>query len=150
MMKNLILAALGTAAMNMSGSAAAQSYFMNDAQYRAEARMQVGLVIPFGSAGKKVENTPRLAFTVSRHRYSMTEPVYRPFRKLSQQNQLAISLDAKPQLFLNGRTVAVEDRNLNLSSGAGIAIGVVALVGLVSVITLADSVDAIQDLTDPD
>ncbi|WP_422345417.1 hypothetical protein [Parasphingorhabdus sp.] len=149
-MRNLALAAAGIAAINMSSAVAAQSYFMNDGQYKPEARMQVGLVVPFGSAGKKDEHAPRLAFTVSRHRYSMTEPVYRRFHELSRQNQLAVSLDAKPQLFLNGQAVEIADRNFNLSTGAGVAIGVVTLVGLLSVITLADSVDAIEDLTDPD
>lgn len=150
MMKKLVLALLGIVAINMSSLAGAQSYFMNGAQYQPEARIAVGLILPLGSAAKKSAYKPRLAFTVSRHRYATTEPVYQSFRELSQQNQLAFSLDAEPQLFLNGQAVKLKDRRFNLSTGAGIAIGAVALIGVVAVVTTADSVDAIQDLTDPD
>lgn len=113
---------------------AAQSYFMNDGQYRSETRMQVGLVIPFGSASRKIDRTPRLALTMASHRYSITESALRPIRSLDRKNSIALTLDDAPQLMLNGRQITKPGENLNLSTGAGIAIGVVAVVGLTALV----------------
>lgn len=149
MMRNATISTAFAMTILASAPAAAQSYFINDGQYRPETRMQVGLVIPLASHGEKIGNAPRLAFTLARHRYSETETVFRPSRITTQSNQLALTLNSTPRFLLNGRAMEKTDGKLGLSTGAGIAIGVSAVAGLLLIVA-AEGSDNITDLVNPD
>ncbi len=118
----------------ISAPVAAQSHFLNDGQYRSETRLQVGLLIPFGANSGENDRTPRLAVTMANHRYSLSETAFRPTYQLERKNRIAFTLDNKATLMFNGRPVTNVDEKHNLSTGATIAIGIVAIVGIAAIV----------------
>lgn len=149
MITKIVSRSLIAAALFSSASINAQSYFMNDGQHIRESRMQVGLVVPIGPATTKSNQTPRLSFSLARHRYSWTETNFRPLQRQIQHNRFSLTLENDPVMMLNGKRLQDENGKLNLTTGAGIAIGAGVLAGVLLFATL-ETADEINDLVDPD
>ncbi|APZ97238.1 hypothetical protein BWQ93_01055 [Sphingopyxis sp. QXT-31] len=114
----LLAAALTTPALAQSAG------FRDTGLGRTEGLVGIGFTLPLGN-GRKAE-PPRLELRLARDTINIdgSRQSNREARRF--ESRIGIALDGQQSLLLNGRPVERKQRN-NLSTEAGIAIGVVAV-----------------------
>ena len=124
--------ATGLALLAIGTSAAAQTQIGASPSGPRDARVQIGVIVPFGSAGSTAERAPRVEVwsdqrepaqrTTTPLRLDRDEPTVRRVR-------LGVTLQQHPQLTLNGREMPQQDSRHGVSAlgWAGIGLGVVVL-----------------------
>ncbi|KTE32605.1 hypothetical protein ATE62_17970 [Sphingopyxis sp. HIX] len=118
MMAVLLAAALTTPALGQSAG------FRDQGLGRAEGIVGVGFTLPLGG-GRKAE-PPRLELRMARDTINMDGSRQSDRETRRFESRVGIALDGEQSLLLNGRALERKQRN-NLSTEAGIAIGVVAV-----------------------
>jgi hypothetical protein len=126
----LLLLALGAAATAQSTSTMSQT---GPQAGMREARVQAGIVIPFGRAGTTTERAPRLEMWSDHGRdrnpapqslRSDADPGY------GQPLRFGVTLGSEPRMMVNGREMPGQSdrRNVSALGWVGITVGVAALV----------------------
>jgi hypothetical protein len=109
-----------------------------------DARVQVGVVVPLGSAGSKAERAPRLE-AWSEHgptRAATQAPLRFDPAIPAKQMRLGVTLTKAPQMMLNGREVPRGKDGKPIGTWGWVAIGTVAVLVAGGVLL----VDAIRDM----
>ncbi len=152
-MHKTIKAALTVSLIAGAASAAsAQSHnpALNPAE--GETRIMAAITLPLGHSRDNASTAPRVEL-ISRSRTpdGILPIVARDEERRWQERRIGFTLDGSDQLMINGRAMQWEDSEhrdgISTLGVVGIGVGVLLAV---SVITFADGVDAIEDLTDPD
>ena len=131
--------ALGLALLAIGTSASAQSALSGSASGSHENRLRVGIVVPFGNAGRASEHAPRLeAWSEQRSERDTSQLRLRSDqdRANTRQVRFGMTLGQQPRLMINGREAAPLDSRHGVSAlgTVGIVLGVaVAVVGLAAV-----------------
>ncbi|MEP3226532.1 MAG: hypothetical protein ABJO01_11195 [Parasphingorhabdus sp.] len=115
-----------------------------------ETRTMLSLSVPFG--GQREEAMPRIELNIQNinGQSSLAPSTYvTSFDRIRSENTIGFRLNNEPTLMLNGRPFKPVDNQQNLSTGAGIALGLGLLAGAILVAT-AETADEISDLVDPD
>ena len=118
MVAMLLAAALTMPALGQSAG------FRDQGLGRAEGIVGVGFTLPLGG-GRKAE-PPRLELRMARDTINMDGSRQSDRATRRFESRIGIALDGKQSLLLNGRALERKPRN-NISTEAGIAIGVVAV-----------------------
>ena len=151
-MKAGLTASLATAILSGASGASAQSLNPALNPVEGETRIMAAITVPLGGSRDTARTAPRVEI-ISRNRTpdGILPLVARDEERRWQERRIGFTLDGSDQLMINGRrAIAADDENRDGISTLGvIGIGVGALL-IITVATLADGVDAIEDLTDPD
>lgn len=139
-------------ALLLSDVAHSQS-FANIGPGQQEARVSIGVTMPFGGApahrDAQRHDGPRLELMLTRDYVGATGERWstRSLRHHPNQVRLGVTLDDGHRLMLNGRALPPADQRLGLSTGAAIGIGV-AVVLVAGVIAVAAD-PPLNDLFEP-
>lgn len=115
-----------------------------------ETKTMLSLSVPFG--GQREEAEPRIELNIQNlnGQSGIVPSTYiSSFDRVSHENRIGFTLDTEPVLMLNGRKFQPINGQQNLSTGAGIAIGLGLLAGVLLIATV-ETADEISDLVDPD
>ncbi len=150
----LAIRATLAASLIAGAASAASAQSLNAALNPAEGetRIVAAITVPLGHSHGNTSTAPRVEL-ISRSRVpdGILPVVIRDEERRWQERRIGFTLDGSDQVMINGRAIQLggsEDRDGISTLGAvGIGLGVVLAV---SIVTFADGVDAIEDLTDPD
>lgn len=128
------------AAAAFSLPAAAQVSMAEQQGGPRDSRVQIGVVIPLGSAGSDSQRAPRVEIW-SDHRPAgagaapaplnpAAEPQIRPVR-------MGVTLQRQPQLMLNGQQMPQQGQRKDMSTAGWVAVGVVGTVAVVFGLAMA-------------
>lgn len=125
-MRKMMMAGAALALAANGTSAIAQSNLASELPGRQEGRVNVGVVIPFGSAGSKAERAPRLEAWSERGRYEAASTLR--IRTSPQEEvkpvRLGVTLDGQTRLMINGREMPRQENKQGVSTVGWVAIGV--------------------------
>ncbi len=117
--------AVALAAALTAPAFAQRADFHDQGLSRTEGVAGIGFTIPFGGS-RQSEQAPRLELRLSRDTINFDGSRQSQQDDRRFESRIGISLDGKQRLMVNGREIERSQRN-NLSTGAAIAIGVVAV-----------------------
>lgn len=135
---------------------------------QSEVRVSAGITIPLGGQRGKAARKPRfdLGFAQYQQRNDvlwLQQPTANALDQRWRTTKLSLTLEDNPRLMMNGvqmarfdlATYADEEESTDDEKGGGPSAGLIlgGLLGgmlVLTAATLADGVDAIEDLTDPD
>lgn len=129
-MRILLLVLVVSTALPLPVSA--QSFQPGTQYSDRDRRVSIGLVIPFGGGGSRVEREPRVDLVFDHRQHDANGFEVKELTNLTSNRpvRLGFTLSEKPQMMFNGQMMFRADGRQNLSTGAMIGIGVgIALVG---------------------
>jgi len=145
------IACLVTGLAMTASPATAQHYGTSNGYQASENRISLGLTIPFG--GHAEEAKPRMELSLQQfdNRQNNQDFSYQlRSDRITRDNRIGFSLTKAPQLMLNGKHLALPENQINLSDGAVVALGLgVAALGVL-VWATAETVDELEDISNPD
>ena len=140
--------ATGLALLAIGTSAAAQTQIGGGPSDPRDSRVQIGVIVPLGSAGSKAERAPRVELWSDRRsqservrprlRLDSSAPTVRPVR-------LGVTLQQHPQMTLNGREVPRQNDRQGVSALGWVGIGVGVVVLTVVVFTATGGFDPLTN-----
>jgi hypothetical protein len=148
-MKHGIYGALAITAFLANVPAHAQSVSNGYNDPRIDSRLQLGITIPFGGQKQSDYRQPRLEISSVRSNARNLEFRFRPEAQREIRRSFAFTLEDKPKMMIDGRFVQKADERNNISTGAAIGIGVVAILGA-TIVILAQKVDDVDDFINTD
>jgi len=115
-----------------------------------DTRIVAAITVPLGQSRDRARTAPRVELIArSRAPNAILPVVARDEERRWNERRIGFTLDGSEQLMINGRPMMMEQDGDGISTLGAIGIGVGVLLAA-TIITLADGVDAIEDLGDPD
>lgn len=114
-----------------------------------DIRAQVGVSVPIGGRRGTAESRPNIHVSAGPTEFNQRLDGPLPLRSVGRigrvravPSRIALTLDARPQFLVNGRTVAADERSgLSTLGTVGVVIGGIAALGLVSYVVLLNRLD---------
>lgn len=117
---------------------------------KSESRISAAVTVPLGASRDSRQTAPRVEIIArSRAPEAAFAMIARDNDRDWQERRVGFTLQSRPSVMINGRSLSSAEQADGITTGGAIAIGLGALLAL-STATLIDGVDAIEDLTDED